>query len=484
MAASAPFRAVEFYSGIGGWSYAAAEAGASVGRCVQVVAAFDVSTVCNDVYASNLGLRPSQRPIERLSLEELDAFQADLWMMSPPCQPHTRQRNNPASEGGARDTEDPRAASFLHLCELLPMLRHPPQAIALENVVGFESSACASTWRASLASAGYAPPREWHLSPTMAGVPNERPRFYALALQRRLGPSLCSAAAAAAPGAISSAWPGALAGAAAVRLRAVDEFLELPQELPARAPYAGARPGVDDEEEAWLAPWRVPADLLAKDAAWCFDIAAPARCRQEPCATACFTHSYGRFARGAGSVLFVPRAGLDGEDDVGEGEDLAEAMVASQGGEALGPDARTTPEGRVFGHCWRERLSRGGELRYFTPREVANILGFPPSSSASGGASGSASGSASGTASGGASGSASGGVCRRGRACEGACVGAACAVEARLPGFTIPDNLPAKRVWAALGNSIHVGTAAAVLCLALPSLALGTAAESGRGADG
>jgi len=130
MESNTSLRAVEFYSGIGGWSYAAENVSAALGIQIKVVAAFDVSTTCNAIYESNLGLRPSQRPIEKLSLDELDSFQADLWMMSPPCQPHTRQRNNENCRGGGRDSDDARAASFLHLCELLPNLRKPPCLIA------------------------------------------------------------------------------------------------------------------------------------------------------------------------------------------------------------------------------------------------------------------------------------------------------------------------------------------------------------------
>eukprot|EP00971_Amphidinium_carterae_P274173 5441282-Amphidinium_carterae.1 len=70
-------RAVEFYSGLGGWSYAAEKAAAVVGCVVQVVAAFDVSTTCNEIYFHNFGRRPSQRPIEQLTAEELDALEAD-----------------------------------------------------------------------------------------------------------------------------------------------------------------------------------------------------------------------------------------------------------------------------------------------------------------------------------------------------------------------------------------------------------------------
>ena len=54
-------RAAEFFSGIGGWAYAAVAAAAALDREVEVVAAFDVSTACNTVYAHNFGRAPRQR---------------------------------------------------------------------------------------------------------------------------------------------------------------------------------------------------------------------------------------------------------------------------------------------------------------------------------------------------------------------------------------------------------------------------------------
>eukprot|EP00928_Gymnodinium_smaydae_P073588 TRINITY_DN56779_c0_g1_i1.p1 TRINITY_DN56779_c0_g1~~TRINITY_DN56779_c0_g1_i1.p1 ORF type:complete len:392 (+),score=83.80 TRINITY_DN56779_c0_g1_i1:290-1465(+) len=387
----ARLRAVEFYSGCGAWSFAAREA---LGDQCQVVAAFDVSTTCNSVYESNHGLRPSQKPIERLSIEELDAFNADMWMMSPPCQPHTRQR---AKDDGKRDAADARSVSFLHLCDILTTMRSPPKLIALENVVGFESSACAVQWREAL-SAAYEL-REWHLDPTQAGVPMHRPRYFALAVRRADGvpPSSNTEQG------ISTCWPSASADVpVAPPLRPLSDYLELPAALN----------GTPAGECAWLEPWRVAEKTLESDSAWCFDVVRP---DVPGSATACFTHSYGRFVRGTGSVLYVP---LHAEGAVQGGSASAEVP--------LGPDARCAPEEREFGECWRERLNQsGGAMRYFTPVEVARLLGYPAS-------------------------------------------------------FVLPADMPAKRAWAALGNSLHVGTAAAVLAL---GAALHRARPGGADAD-
>lgn len=44
-----------------------------------------------------------EKSIDQLTPVDLDSLSADLWVMSPPCQPHTR--NNRTAK---RDTADPR----------------------------------------------------------------------------------------------------------------------------------------------------------------------------------------------------------------------------------------------------------------------------------------------------------------------------------------------------------------------------------------
>jgi site-specific DNA-cytosine methylase len=52
---------------------------------------------------------------------------ADMWAMSPPCQPFTR--NNTSN---SRDNNDNRSRGFVHLISLLKQLKIPPQFIILE----------------------------------------------------------------------------------------------------------------------------------------------------------------------------------------------------------------------------------------------------------------------------------------------------------------------------------------------------------------
>jgi tRNA (cytosine38-C5)-methyltransferase len=390
------------------------------------------------VYAHNLGKRPSQKPIEKLDASALDGV-ADVWAMSPPCQPHTRQRKG--LDAQATDKADPRSLSFLHLCGLLGTLASPPATVVLENVVGFESSKCCGTLLAALGVRGYTV-QQFHLTPTQFGFPNDRPRFYLVATRPAgasggggatlVGPSSCLQRAL--PRArkrklsAESAAEEAEVDEAAVTLAAdevhrgnVDVHLELPRSYD--APLAGLTPGGDGGGEGdsgvenssvgggqprWLAKWAVSDDLLAKDAAWCFDIVRPSDSH-----TACFTSSYGRFVKGTGSVLFVPK---DRTSDSPPPVMTAEVPFS-------GPDARVSPEARLFGDSWRAQVGSAGTLRYFTPREVANLMGFPK---------GKGTGNDTGD-----------GV------------------------FELPAGLKARKAYELLGNSLHVGVAARVLALAL-----------------
>ena len=68
--------------------------------------------------------------------ETLEPLNADLWLLSPACQPYTVL--NPNAKGAA----DPRAQSFLRLMEeVLPALAErgaAPTRLLVENVAGFE----------------------------------------------------------------------------------------------------------------------------------------------------------------------------------------------------------------------------------------------------------------------------------------------------------------------------------------------------------
>ena len=84
---------LELFSGIGGMHRAAEIASKFLENIIiEVVGAVDINTVSNEIYRHN---HPStnhmQRNITGLTLNQLVKLSPDMVLMSPPCQPHTRQ---------------------------------------------------------------------------------------------------------------------------------------------------------------------------------------------------------------------------------------------------------------------------------------------------------------------------------------------------------------------------------------------------------
>ena len=167
-------RVIEFFSGIGGWA-------ASLKQLYQnhkqpddytIVQSVDINETANAIYQFNFKSPVLCKSIESIKITYLEKLNVNCWCMSPPCQPFTR--NNTTS---VRDNNDNRTDALLHLLSILQQLSSPPQYICLENVVGFESSACCEKMLSVLLSLGYIF-HQFLLTPTQFGVPNERPRYY------------------------------------------------------------------------------------------------------------------------------------------------------------------------------------------------------------------------------------------------------------------------------------------------------------------
>ncbi|THG06850.1 hypothetical protein TEA_010187 [Camellia sinensis var. sinensis] len=167
-----PWRVLEFYSGIGGMRYSIMKAGVNA----TIVEAFDINDVANDVYEYNFGHRPYQGNIQTLSAADLDSYRAHAWLLSPPCQPYTRQ-------GLQKGSADARASSFLKILELIPETSQPPLMIFVENVVGFETSDTHRIMIEILAKGDFVT-QEFILSPLQFGVPYSRPRYFCLAKRK------------------------------------------------------------------------------------------------------------------------------------------------------------------------------------------------------------------------------------------------------------------------------------------------------------
>ncbi|XP_077802022.1 tRNA (cytosine(38)-C(5))-methyltransferase isoform X6 [Macaca mulatta] len=141
-----PLRVLELYSGVGGMHHALRES------CIpaQVVAAVDVNTVANEVYKYNFPhTQLLAKTIEGITLEEFDRLSFDMILMSPPCQPFTR-------------------------------LQKLPKYILLENVKGFEVSSTRDLLIQTIENCGFQY-QEFLLSPTSLGIPNSRLRYFLIA---------------------------------------------------------------------------------------------------------------------------------------------------------------------------------------------------------------------------------------------------------------------------------------------------------------
>lgn len=157
-------RILELYAGIGGCAAAVA------GRAT-VAMAVDQSPWAGRVYAHNFGHAPIRWNLAGVKAAQLADAGADLWWMSPPCQPFTVR-------GAQRDIDDPRCRSFLRLLDLLVEVK--PAIVALENVPTFAGSRAHALLTAALHQGGY----QWwakELCPSALGVPNQRRRLYVLA---------------------------------------------------------------------------------------------------------------------------------------------------------------------------------------------------------------------------------------------------------------------------------------------------------------
>ncbi|KDQ54985.1 hypothetical protein JAAARDRAFT_134696 [Jaapia argillacea MUCL 33604] len=319
--------AIEFYSGIGGLHLA-------LKRCstpARVVRAFDWDQAACQVYEANHGGKlVNKTDISTLKAPDLTSLKADIWLLSPSCQPYTVL--NPQAKGAA----DPRAKSFLHLIEnvlpsLVPLAQHP-RYILIENVAGFETSMTRQLLLSVLKQQGYNV-IELLLTPLQFGIPNSRLRYYCLA---KLSPLVFSNT----DGHSDSVWrhiPGQgndwldprLGVSHEVVMDSVDRIQNyIDSDL--------------TDPEAFAIPDRV----LQK---WgrLFDIVTPSSHR-----TCCFTRGYTQLVGRAGSILQVNR-------------DLETETVFN-----------TFLNSKTKGSENPVDILRPLQLRYFTPTELLRLFYF------------------------------------------------------------------------------------------------------------
>lgn len=259
-------RVLELFCGIGGCA-------AALGERADIVTAVDINQVALSVYRHNFRHPVQVRTIESLPAGVCREYEADLWWMSPPCQPYTVR-------GQRLDVRDPRAESLLTVIERIAQIQ--PRYVALENVPGFLGSRAHQRLRATLDAHGY-DVQEQILCPTQLGVPNRRRRFYLVA--GRSG-SLCELT--------SGDWHAA--GDAPSGRRSEARTSDEP-----RRPWQFTVRQILDAEPA--EPLWAPDGLLDR-----YRTAIHVLDPEDACAEShCFAASYGRSIVHSGSYLATPR---------------------------------------------------------------------------------------------------------------------------------------------------------------------------------
>ena len=371
-----------------------------------LLASYDHSDLCNSVFMHNhivqgksksttKTLKPRQTSIEKITRKELEAHSATIWCMSPPCQPHTRQHSNQYKE-----MDDPRSKSFLHLCDLLKDMEEDtlPCLLLLENVIGFESTWGNSSmdlneplgselspigsfarWRQVLSLRQYEV-AHFHLDAAHVGLPNSRPRYYCIAFRREnlshrmLNHRFKNLDSNILVDRITSgniftrenlneephihsekifAMLNSMESTETASMPEIQQFLDADLTTQIKSDNKGL-----NAKEKSL---QVPPKLKNSSSAWCFDIVTP-----HHTFSSCFTHSYGKYIRGTGSILYTGPLRLSDADEEG-----ADTSIPSMETFLL-----ETPGERNYDENWSDNIN-WGHLRYFSGTEIARIMGFP-----------------------------------------------------------------------------------------------------------
>lgn len=340
--------ALEFFSGIGGLHYAFMRAAHPDAR---MLTAFDVDDAAGRTYRHNFpDTRLSAADIASLKASDLEALAADAWLCSPPCQPHTRQ-------GLQLGDSDRRSKALTHLVNLLDngteaML---PRALLLENVVGFESSSARGRLHAVLLRRGFSV-REFWVSPCHVGVPNQRTRYFLLA---RRDCELAQPSDLLAPLLLD---PATVAAACAREEPLVAPRGRVDASLQATcaplAQFLGAVAASTETSET-----AVSEHILERYGRG-FDLVGRASRR-----STAFTKNYTRYFKGTGSVV-CDGAGTAADGATGAGNDGSGAAELS---------ANVPEQLPAEGDDKTLEVLRPLRPRFFTPREIANVHGFPQS---------------------------------------------------------------------------------------------------------
>ncbi|KAJ8682042.1 hypothetical protein QAD02_017834 [Eretmocerus hayati] len=316
-------RILELYAGIGGMHYAFQESMADG----TVVSSIDINTVSNEVYQHNFPMTPNIcKSIESSTIQDIMKLEVDCILMSPPCQPFTRQ-------GLKQGSADNRCASLLHVLKLIPYIK-TLKYVLLENVKGFESFEVRNDTIVCLENSDFNY-KEFILSPHQFGIPNSRHRYYLIAKKKGLNFIFSDSS-------LATSIPE-------------DVRKLLPQKMNkfSSAINSAALPTFDSMncfpikhylEDNVDSKYLIPISFLIKRGNL-LDIRTP-----DSTGSCCFTKAYRHYAEGTGSVL----ARFDDPK-------LKEKIQ----------DLKKNPDEE------KERNLQNLNLRYFTPKEISRLMCFP-----------------------------------------------------------------------------------------------------------
>ncbi|CAD7948544.1 unnamed protein product [Amoebophrya sp. A25] len=345
----------------------------------------------------------------------------DIWTMSPPCQPFSRQ-------GHGEQLNDERSRAFLNIVDALRNLPEDalPKCLILENVVEFkDSGACQDHLLPTLRKRGFSVDEVSLLSPDQFGYPNSRTRCFVVATRRTDHPGepehhgeQSNRTASAPPSSYfplpehlqekqdsPAAGPPSASGQQQRRTRANEiEVFQLDfSRSETHCPHGVAyKPGMkciadflqfrnQDEAEDVIeqrpqclrghnvdvADLVIPDTTLEKRSSTTLDVVFP-QCQH----SMCVTKAYGRFFCGTGSVLAhkgEPRTSAAKRDL------YSEVYLSNSKEGSCDVDVHADVEERHI-EQQQHTYMRGpwsGRLRFFHPLEVFALMGFVISSTTS-----------------------------------------------------------------------------------------------------
>uniref|UniRef100_A0A672HTN8 tRNA (cytosine(38)-C(5))-methyltransferase n=1 Tax=Salarias fasciatus TaxID=181472 RepID=A0A672HTN8_SALFA len=336
----AALRVVELYSGVGGMHYALKESGIPA----QVVAAVDINTTANRIYQHNFPQTTLwNKTIEGISLDDFNKLSFDMLLMSPPCQPFTRI-------GLQGDVTDARTKSFLYILQLLPR----SELLTHFNICGNNlETTCSSEDRLKLTTSD-----SILLFSLQVGIPNSRLRYFLMAklstesqssgFTVQISDVFPQTGSSGQDSVVHSVSPPEASSQEDGVLYKLETVADVHRKSTQNRDQSLRQIGdfLEPQTEVDIQQFRIPPKTLLR---YCLllDVVKPS-CRR----SVCFTKGYGRYVEGTGSVL---QCQLD-----------TEMQSVFTGLELCSEEQKL------------ERLLKL-QLRYFTPREVANLMGFPQS---------------------------------------------------------------------------------------------------------